>query len=83
MENYRHRFLHGSGKLRTQPAGAAAENAMKRHLVTFLFLVLAIALYAAGAAGPATFLLILGVVAEAIFWLRVSGKNRRFKKKPL
>ncbi len=83
MENYRHRFLHGSGKLRAQPAGAAAENAMKRHLVTFLFLVLAMALYAAGAAGPATFLLILGVVAEAIFWLRVFGKNRRFKKKPL
>ena len=64
-------------------ANPAAENAMKRHLVTFLFLVLAIALYAAGAAGPATFLLILGVVAEAIFWLRVSGKDRRFKKKPL
>lgn len=53
---------------------------MKRHLITFLFLVLAIALYAAGAAGPATFLLIFGVVAEAVFWLRVSGKNKPFKK---
>jgi hypothetical protein len=56
---------------------------MKRHLITFLFLVLAIALYAAGAAGPATFLLILGVVAEAVFWLRVCGKDKQFKKKPL
>jgi hypothetical protein len=56
---------------------------MKRHLVTFLFLVLAIALYAAGAAGPATFLLILGGIAEAMFWLRVSGKDKQFNKKPL
>ena len=55
---------------------------MKRHLITFLFLVLAIALYAAGAAGPATILLILGVVAEAVFWLRLTGKDKRFKKKP-
>ncbi|RLA29198.1 MAG: hypothetical protein DRQ63_01510 [Gammaproteobacteria bacterium] len=53
---------------------------MKRHLITFLFLVLAIALYSAGAAGPATFLLILGVVAEAVFWLRVSGKDKRRRK---
>ena len=68
--------------MHAEPAGAAAENAMKRHLITFLFLVLAIALYAAGAAGPATFLLILGVIAEAVFWLRLSGKDKRFKKKP-
>jgi len=66
-----------------QPSGAAAVAKMKRHLITFLFLVLAIALYAAGAAGPATFLLILGVLAEAVFWLRVSGKDKQFKKKPL
>ncbi len=56
---------------------------MKRHLITFLFLVLAITLYSAGAAGPATFLLLLGVLAEAAFWLRISGKDKRFKKKPL
>lgn len=66
-----------------QPAGAAAKVKMKRHLITFLFLVLAIALYAAGAAGPATFLLILGVVAEAVFWLRLAGKDKPFKKKRL
>jgi len=56
---------------------------MKRHLITFLFLILAIALYSAGAAGPATILLILGVVAEAVFWFRVSGKDKKFKKRPL
>jgi len=54
---------------------------MKRHLVTFLFLVLAITLYSAGAAGPATLLLILGVAAEAMFWLRVSGKDKKKKEK--
>ena len=56
---------------------------MKRHLITFLFLVLAIMLYFAGAAGPATILLILGVVVEAVFWLRVFGKDKRIKKKSL
>ena len=56
---------------------------MKRHLITFLFLLLAIALYSAGAAGPATLLLILGVVAEAVFGLLVAGKDKRFKKKLL
>jgi len=54
---------------------------MKRHLITFLILALAIALYSAGAAAPATFLLILGVVAEGVFWLRVSGKDKRIRKK--
>ncbi len=53
---------------------------MKRHLITILFLVLALTLYSAGAAGPATTLLILGVVAEAVFWLRVSGKDKQLKK---
>lgn len=69
--------------MRAQSAGPAADTTMKRHLITFLFLVLAIALYAAGAAGPATFLLILGVVAEAVFWLRIFGKDKQLKKKPL
>ena len=40
---------------------------MKRHFITFLFLVLAIVFYALGAAGPGTFLLLLGVLAEATF----------------
>lgn len=62
-------------------AGSVTAITMKRHLITFLFLLLALALYSAGAAAPATFLLILGVVAEGIFWLRVSGKDKRHKKK--
>ena len=83
MENHGYRFFHGSRQLCRQSAGAAAKVEMKRHLITFLFLVLAMALYAAGAAGPATFLLILGVLAEAVFWLRVSGQDKQFKKKSL
>jgi len=49
---------------------------VKRHFITFLFLVLAIVFYALGAAGPGTFLLILGVLAEATFWLRIFGKSK-------
>jgi len=45
---------------------------MKRHLVTFLFLLLAIVCYALGAAGPGTAMLVIGVIAEAIFWFRLS-----------
>ena len=44
---------------------------MLRHLLTFLFLLLAIALYLAGMAMPATLLLLLGLLAEGIFWLRL------------
>ena len=46
---------------------------MKRHIITFLFLVLALVLYSLGAAGPATGLLLLGVLAEATFWFRLVG----------
>ena len=44
---------------------------MRHHLVTFLFLVLAIACYALGAAGPGTVLIALGVLAEGVFWFRL------------
>jgi hypothetical protein len=50
---------------------------VKRHLVTVGFLVLAIACYAVGAAGPATALIILGILAEAAFWFRLIGTRRR------
>lgn len=50
---------------------------MKRHLVTFLFLILAIVFYALGAAGPGTALLILGVLAEATFWFRIWGGSKK------
>lgn len=49
---------------------------MKRLLVTFIFLALAIVFYSLGAAGPATGLLILGVLAEGTFWYRLSGRGR-------
>ena len=53
---------------------------MKRHFITFLFLVLAIVFYALGAAGPGTFLLLLGVLAEATFWFRMFGKGKAATK---
>lgn len=53
---------------------------MKRHVITFLFLVAAIGLYAAGAAAHATFLLLLAVLAEATFWIRLFGKDKRITK---
>jgi len=49
---------------------------LKRHFITFLFLLLAIVFYSLGAAGPGTFLLLLGVLAEATFWIRLFGKNK-------
>ena len=49
---------------------------MKRHLVTLLFLLAAIAFYVAGAAGPATLLLLLGVLVEGTFWYRFFGRKR-------
>ena len=50
---------------------------MKRRLVTILFLLLAIACYIIGAAGPATALLVLGVLAEATFWWRISRSGKK------
>jgi hypothetical protein len=50
---------------------------MKRHLVTFLFLVIAIAFYSMGAVGPGTLLLFLGVIAEGVFWYRLFGRRKR------
>ena len=49
---------------------------MKRHFITFLFLALAIVFYSLGAAGPGTFLLLLGALAEATFWIRIFRKNK-------
>jgi len=54
---------------------------MKRHGITFLFLILAITFYILGATGPATILLAFGVLAEAAFWIRVFGPDRREKRR--
>ena len=40
------------------------------------FLALAIACYALGAAGPGTAFLVLGGIAELIFWFRLFGGKR-------
>lgn len=53
---------------------------MSRHLITFAFLALAISLYAAGAAGPGMVFLLLGGVAEIIFWLRLLGRDGHRQK---
>ena len=50
---------------------------MKRHVITIGFLLLAIACYAVGAAGPATALIVLGVLAEGTFWFRIFGGGRK------
>lgn len=50
---------------------------MKRHIVTAIIFILAIVFYSLGAARPATALLALGVVAELVFWYRVSGRGRK------
>lgn len=50
---------------------------MKRHIITAAFLVLAIILYSLGAAGPATGLLVLGVLAEGTFWFRLFGNRKK------
>ena len=49
---------------------------MRRHLVTVAFLCLAIACYALGAVGPGIALMVLGGVAELVFWIRLLGGTR-------
>ena len=50
--------------------------AMNKRLITLLFFVLAVVLYFIGMALPATIFLLLGVMAEMVFWVRLfkSGK---------
>jgi len=48
---------------------------MKHHLVTALFLVIAVIFYSIGAAGPGIVFLLLGGVAELGFWLRLFRKS--------
>ena len=51
---------------------------MKNRLYTLMFLFLAIALYVAGMALPATIFLVFGVLAESVFWVRLFrvGRNK-------
>jgi Flp pilus assembly protein TadB len=50
---------------------------MKDHLVTFLFLLAAFVLYFFGLALPAALLVLLGMLAEMVFWVRLFRRGRR------
>jgi len=52
---------------------------MKKHLITFLFLVIAIVCYSLGAVGPGTVFLVVGAIAEGTFWFRIFRKDRPWK----
>jgi hypothetical protein len=44
---------------------------MKHHIPTYVFLLIAFACYMVGMALPAAFFMIVGALAEAVFWVRV------------
>lgn len=44
---------------------------MKYHLLTFLFLVFAVGSYAIGAAAGVALFIVLGVISEGVFWVRL------------
>lgn len=44
---------------------------MKYHLPTWLFLLIAFLFYFLGMALPAAFFMLLGALAEIVFWVRV------------
>jgi len=50
---------------------------MKDHLVTYLFLLAAFALYFLGLALPAAIFVLLGLLAEMVFWVRLFSRGRR------
>ena len=50
---------------------------MKNHLWTFVFLVLALMLYAVGMAAGAVILLLMGFAAEIVFWISLFTKTHR------
>ena len=50
---------------------------MSPHIITLLFLLLALVLYYVGMSLPATIFLVLGGIAEIVFWVRLfRGDNR-------
>jgi len=50
---------------------------MKKHIITFLFLIIAIVFYSLGAVGPGTAFLVIGALAELTFWIRIFRKDRK------
>jgi len=49
---------------------------MNKHLITFLFLIIAIAFYFVGMAIPAAIFILLGAVAEMVVWVRILRPGR-------
>lgn len=47
-----------------------------KHVITLLFLMIAIVFYALGAAGPGTVFLVIGALAEGAFWLRILRRKK-------
>jgi len=47
---------------------------MNKHVITGLFLFLALVLYFAGMALPAMIFLLLGAAAEMVFWVRLFNR---------
>lgn len=53
---------------------------MRDHLLTFAFLLAAFAFYFLGMVMPAGLFMLLGALAEIVFWVRLfTGKARRSK----
>jgi len=48
---------------------------MNDHLLTFLFLLLAFLLYGLGLALPGAIFMVLGLLAEVVFWVRLFRKG--------
>lgn len=56
-------------------------TAMDKRLITVLFLLLAFALYFVGMALPAAIFLLLGLLSEAVFWVRLLRSGWRKSRK--
>lgn len=53
---------------------------MQRHLLTTVLLILALLCYTLGATAHGTLLLVLGGVAELLFWIRLAGGRRKQRR---
>ena len=49
---------------------------MKNHLPTWVFLLVAFLFYFLGMALPAAFFMLLGLLAEGVFWVRLFRRRR-------
>jgi hypothetical protein len=50
---------------------------MKKHLVTFLFLLIAFLFYFLGMTLPAAVFILFGLIAELVFWVRIMFGGKR------